>query len=225
MVAPTSTRRRRKATTTGARKRAAKPVGYQAMVRLVPQRPMVDMGVFDTTASVVVSNTGSSSYMNNIVLGTGQGNRIGDRIMMRGIYYKLQVGPLATQNGDQGVRILLVYDKQCNGAGPTAPLPLASATYDAYKNADYRERFVILKDWLIGCGGFGQAFPGSLDSKHSNIQTGYIKCELPTQYNASAGAITDCVSGSLLFFFIGNVASTGTNTPGVNYSTRVLFEK
>ena len=103
-----------------------------------------------------------------------------------------------TNSSGQG-RILIVYDRQANGAAPAATDVLTSNTIMAIQNLDNRDRFIILadifpyaQDETLAAGNNGAGSGGIMAYKR------YIKCNLETIYGGNAGTIADINSGSLL---------------------------
>lgn len=185
-------------------------------------------------------NLGATSFTNTMAYGNLNvlpylpaapgGQRATERVMNRSIQWSYTVAPGSAQVINQVVRILIIYDKQCNGADPASPLPLTAASVYAFKDPGYRERFQILRDFTL------QVTPQTAapltgvtnyqGAKHAQVQTGYLKISLPTQFNNGvAGTIADISTGSLLLCLLGDTAAGMNTTPVINGFWRVVYSQ
>jgi len=95
-----------------------------------------------------------------------------------------------TSTGTSPLRVLVVYDKQPNGAAPAATDILAADTIQSVNNLSNSRRFVTLCDEIIPC--IGTQGPGS---DHRVI---YKKLNQAVEFNAgSAGTVADIQTGSV----------------------------
>lgn len=184
-----------------------------------------DLNYVDTAFSYASTNTVTTTSLNLCTQGSSPASRYGDRTLNMFINWNFFIRTGTAQVTEQGLRCLLVYDAQPNSAIPGGSLPLASASVTAHRDADYRQRFYILRDWFMlvfpaGTGGSGY----SNDSKKDVIQKGYQKVNLPSQFTGNAGTIVDIVSGSLLLCTIGDTASGVNVTPQIIGTFRVIFK-
>lgn len=147
----------------------------------------------DDTAPKITTGvtTWTINTLNDCAQGTTATTRIGRKILMKSINIQ---GVVATSTGNTA-RILIVYDKQPNGAVPLATDVLTSNTLMAMQNLDNRDRFIILAD----------IFPYDQEENIANPSASsgfgwkrYIKCNLETIYNGTLGTIADITTGSLL---------------------------
>ena len=98
--------------------------------------------------------TGQVKLMNGIQTGSGYFNRTGSKIEMKSIQIKAYIYILATATQDFG-RVLLIYDRQANGAAPSFSdiiqgrqqdgTTVTNTSFDMI-NLDNRDRFVVLRD-------------------------------------------------------------------------------
>jgi len=173
--------------------------------------------------------TGQYFMLNGVQEGAGFYNRIGRRIRMKSLHFRATIKPSGTNVAafaTTATRIMIVYDRQANGAIP-APADLiqsyqdngtsSSLVWDGI-NMNNRDRFVVLMDnYLtlppVGAMGASPAssvlsFQSANESKagHTQGQTlmnRFIKLKgLETHYKASSNpaAIGDIATGSLLLF-------------------------
>lgn len=154
------------------------------------------------------ATTWTINCLNDVAQGTSATTRLGRKILMKSV---LVQGTL-TNTTAQG-RILIVYDRQTNGAAPAATDVLTSNTIMAVQNLDNRDRFIILADiWPYAqdetlCGevsGAGSA--GPMGYKR------YIKCNLETIYGGNAGSVADINSGGLFMMTNCNGGTVGGET-------------
>lgn len=144
------------------------------------------------------------------VQGTGSSNRYGDKVLAHSLQYQFACTAAIANSLS---RVLIVYDKQPNGAVPAGNLPLTSASPVAFKDPDFRNRFVILRDFLID----NLPSYNMNQTKHDGLQKGIIKLNKISTFNGNAGAITDVTTGSYLFMIF------STNAAATVGQTRILF--
>jgi hypothetical protein len=101
-------------------------------------------------------------------------------------------------NTSDVARFIVYWDKQCNGAAATmADILDTSVTNDVYafRNLQNSSRFAILYDktYSIACGGgISTSFGENVKGLKINV-----KCNIPIEYGASTGAITDLKSNNI----------------------------
>lgn len=176
----------------------------------------------DTTAlSSPCITTGNLTLLGAVGQGTDENQRLGRNTMMKSIQFKGELQAGAT-NAQSIARVILLYDRQPNKAAPVMADILTSVTYNAFRNLDNKDRFVILMDKMysvIGPGGTGV----STESVQRAIDK-YIKLpNLLTNYtNSGTGTSADITTGSLWLFTLGD-QSTASLGSSLNYYARVRF--
>jgi len=72
-------------------------------------------------AALACNSTGSIIPLNLIVAGSSFFNRVGRKIEMKSVLFEANIAPLAAARScvSDTLRILIVYDRQPNGANPT----------------------------------------------------------------------------------------------------------
>ena len=113
-----------------------------------------EIKAIDVAVSQKFQALGLVKLMNGIQTGSGYFNRVGSKVELKSIQIKAYISILATSTQDFG-RVLLVYDRQTNGAAPSYSdliqgrqqdgLTLTNNSFDMV-NLDNRDRFVILRD-------------------------------------------------------------------------------
>ena len=112
-----------------------------------------ETGYIDVAAAdYVLDTTGSVTLLNTVAQGAAVTQRVGKKIVMKGLQCRgnLQNGSTANSND---VAFMIVYDKRPTGALPTVSDILVSASSSAMNNDANTGRFSILKrhdDILIG---------------------------------------------------------------------------
>lgn len=174
-----------------------------------------------------LSDSGSAILCNGCIQGLDALNdRIGRKILMKKITVRYTCGvPTASlttgtgyQNNGDTVRVIVVFDKQANGAAMTlGSLMNISGTFNAplgNRSISTIDRFIVLADKMH-----------QLSLSGPNTCTGelVIPCSLETVFTTTNnGDITDIISGSL-YTLIFDANSTG-NLPGAwAHSSRVEF--
>ena len=205
--------------------------GYQRGVSFRRQ-PKAELKAYDV--SFTNSNftaVGNFTTLNAMTQGADVFQRIGKKTYMKSIHIRgliFQNSGATTQ--DTG-RILLIYDRQSNGALP----PLASILQDSNAAAGTtnlseisipaRARFQIIRDYqvalpiAVATGALLPAFIVNDPIKASFNVNMFVKCNLETMYNGTAGTVADIVSGSLFLVTV----SGNSNQWGFSFSTRLRY--
>jgi len=130
--------------------------------------------------------------VNNLIQGATVANRIGNKIMMKSVDLKLGFHALAAFTGV--LRIMLVYDRQPNGAFATLTdmllsQPLGAAQAFSGINIANKSRFQMIRD---------QYLPIDPGAGMAHVVHWYCKGRWETEYGASAGNIGDLRTGAML---------------------------
>lgn len=171
--------------------------------------------------------------LNGCQVGTQNYNRIGRKIRMRSIAIRGQIQPTDTTIAATMCRMIIVYDRQTNGAAPTYANIMQSqditgttaSTAFSMVNLDNRDRFVIVRDKFYGFGAIDSTATQALSSASPGIYpiNEYVKCKFETIFNTgSAGTVGDISSGSLYLFWVASNASAAGVQATV--STRLRFD-
>lgn len=199
----------------------------------------IDSGLTSTSG---LNGTGAVICLNLVRAGSSFFNRIGRRIELKNITFSAIIAPLRTSTAatSEYVRILIVYDRQTNGANPAIADILQSTdqsganTTSSFSgiNLNNRDRFRIFADERITLpnitvvGAITTSPSVDIDPMKTtfNIKR-FIKLgrEL-TQYKAdSAPAVVgDIATGGLFLVFLGSTGA-GAESYAVNWESRVRF--
>lgn len=178
-----------------------------------PSYPPAELKVDDTAPGALsIPTTGTfatTGAINNIAQGTNNATRIGSRICIKSIAYRMDfdINSAATTTA---VRMILFWDRQPNtySTGLVATDILASASYLSFNNPANSDRFVILRNVNLGLatGGPQTAF-----------LEGYVKINMVSSY---LNVTNEPTTGALGCLWLSDQA---TNTPTVNAQFRVRF--
>lgn len=187
----------------GRRPRRRMNYGRQALreVRKVKRDldKQIELKHFTTSVAIAALVNQTAQYSSLIIIpqGDDQGERIGDKITLKSISYKLQIGIAANETGGAACRFMLIYDRRPNGAQATAAEVLNTArTYGLMNlnNTADKGRFQVLHD---------QVWTYSIAGKQLGFEKAYIPLKnLPVLYDAEVGDITDVQRGNLFGLFI-----------------------
>jgi len=190
----------------------------------VPELKFVD---FTSNSNFASSATPPSAVpLLLCVQGTAPYNRIGQRIQLVSMRIRGQVAPIATTSASSFGRIIVVYDRQANGASPSWTDVISQ--YDqggnlnsgvlAGLNMGNRERFIVLIDeqytfssQTITAGAVSSVFPLTATEKvpiMANFDR-YVKLRgLETHFNqTNGGTIADIQTGAIHMFVAGDATS------------------
>lgn len=194
-----------------------------------------------------VADTAAAPFMNKmlcingVVEGAGFWNRIGRRIRMQSVTINFQFYPGTAQLSNPVYhRILLIYDRQPNGALPADSDVLRSfnaansggvSYWFSGMNMNNRDRFLILKDFRFCEGDQAQASTPtvgliSTGSKNQFCWSWHVKLKgMETHYRATTSdgpiaGVADIATGSL-FLMNTSTGLTGTLPEG---SSRLLYQ-
>lgn len=177
---------------------------------LGPEQKGVDTILTDIALPVTDAFTGAA-VLNLVAAGTNPVQRVGRKMRMTSFQYRFHLGTVAgaPANGNVPVRILVVYDRQPNGAAALNTDLLSTANFQGVLALTNSERFLVVSDQIHECSSAGPT-----------VGKVYKKLSLDTMWSSTSGAIADIASGSLLMF----IATSGwTGAPVINLVSRVRF--
>lgn len=194
-----------------------KMTGYNFLPTRVSAKGELKDKTTQFTNRIVAAQTTATtaSTLMTMAQGTAATERVGRRIVMKSLWVRWVLSMAATSAGNSGVRILIVYDKQTNGAAAATTDVVDTDVIQSFKNLGNERRFITLMDEHIEC--LGTQGPQSVFGQR------YIKMNLPAEFNSgTTGAISDVQTGSLLMFVWqnGNIITAG---PLSTIITRVRF--
>lgn len=208
----------------------------QYINRLVPARRNVGLKpekkTVDIDTSSTISSTASINLLNGIQEGTSFYQRVGRKVSLMSTRVTGRVEWVLNATGPslgEYIRIMIVYDRQTNGAAPALADILqnvnnagtATTTSESGLNMNNSERFFVIRDKRIVVGNAAspqpgsdvsiQAFQGTTESS-LNIDM-YCKLKgLQTHYNGTSNpaVVGDITTGSLYLVIVGTTAVANT---------------
>jgi len=188
--------------------------GKQALRDLNYLRTFINTEIHNTDASQAgqaSSTTASFNLINGTTTGDAVNNRSGQSIKCNGISLRYYVVGNASANWIAG-RVMVVYDKQSNGAIFAIGDLLTATTPVSVRTVGNQMRFLVLydKNYVLSWNG---------DS--SVIEDVNISCMNHTEYNTgTAATVADIVTGSVYLIHFSDQA---TNTSAVTWHSRYWF--
>lgn len=188
-----------------------------------------------SVATYQANTTGSITLLALPILGSDFNQRIGRKIFLRSLYVR---GSVKIENSgvasaivtpSQQARMIILLDKQPNGAAPAITDILVSAHPASQLNLNNRDRFNIIKDKCYTFGPYTvsttatQSFAAVGGGIIYNVKM-YKKLKCDMIFNATnGGTIADINSGALYMVWIGDQASSSSDINAI-LSTRVRFD-
>jgi len=179
---------------------------FQARSASAPERKNIDLSTSFTTGAAFAFSAGQ--LLNGCAAGTGATNRVGRKMLMKSLQFRAAVNSNAGNAGN--ARVLVVYDKQTNGAAPAITDILGADLITAPMNLSNSDRFVVIADVLT---------EGPTDITTTWHEKHYKKLGLETLFGNTGSAVTDINSGSVYMFVAGGTGAAIT----VNLYNRIRF--
>nr|WAE42178.1 MAG: capsid protein [Cressdnaviricota sp.] len=213
--------------------------GFGQYSKPLPYYRQPELKVVDTTEQTnVLGATGIFTVVNVPQVGAAFYNRIGNEIEMKSLHLIGQIALTGTAPVPQFEydRVIVVYDRQPNGAFPSASDLLTSYTssggtsttaYD-HLNPNNFDRFKVLADIRLAFNWNATAALTDHEAKAKDYKGEYninrfINLRgLSCKYKASAGTIGDVTTGALLVFTVGTSATANAPYQFV-WSARLRF--
>jgi hypothetical protein len=180
-----------------------------------------ELKFLDTTWNVNPSATGQIvlDSVNEVAAGTGESQRVGRKVTIKSINMRFVPNLNSTAsaaNTDDGMRVILYHDKQCNGAAPNVVDILESADYLSFNNLSNKNRFRILMDKYVdlsSASGISATF-----GKIAKTKQFYMKCNIPIEFSSTTGGIAEIRSNN-----IGVLCISDKGVSDVNGNVRIRF--
>lgn len=205
------------------RQRSARGISSASVFQNISRNPELKFLDLLSASALVAAQTVANGLilLNGCAQGTDAVQHIGRQITMKSLYWMLQGALAPTTTGTCSVRMVIVYDKEAEGAAPTVAAGVQTDIFnqdniEAQMNLNNRDRFVVLVDEVIECIGTGgpQAF----------MRKGYRKIQLPVVFNASAAATVAAINTGSVYAIIWNSGTLAVANGTCNLQTRIRFE-
>lgn len=164
----------------------------------------------DVSSSATFSSTMVYERLTAIAVGTTDITRIGNKILLKDVLVRLRFIMNSSATATQ-CRWILFVDKECDGAIPSAPQPLASSSTEAPNSMDFSKRYVIVKT-----GNVSLSINGTRDFAIKCYKNLNIHCD----YDGTGSAVADAKENQL---YIGFISSEATNVPTYSLYSRVKY--
>lgn len=158
-------------------------------------------------------STTTGNLLNGIASGTNDNQRIGNIVQPIKLDVNIQIQQIyysSLTNINNPIRLLIVWDKQCNGNLPLLSDCLDTATVESLKNLNNRDRFVNIIDYtcnpLISGTINGTSTIITTKNKHFSIDL----TDLKQTFGSNGSNIADIKTGSLVAFYIANEVSANS---------------
>ncbi len=189
--------------------------GYEKRIRLTPTQLAVlkkaadvELKFHDIDVDDAVIATGFSvqTALLTIPEGNGEEERIGRSITIKKINWRFRVTLPTTAVADETAdtaRVVLVWDKQANGAAPASTDVFETNDFQSFNNLSNNRRFRILMDKTYSIrsqGGSGRGATDTLSYAENVIDdTCFKNVNIPIEYDntATTGAITTIRSNNI----------------------------
>jgi len=187
-------------------------------------------GLYDAANSAAVEPTAAFTgitEINNVVQGAGAYNRVGQKIVIQSVALKMNLHALCAAvggtNGYLTARVMIIYDRQTNGAFPAIGDILSANITTAPNltsglNMARKSRFSIVADQYYDFGPNGTTTATvSIFRNRLNLETEYGAASTPA-------VIGDIATGSLLVLAFATRAGIATNyCTFTDFSSRIRF--
>nr|DAO75535.1 MAG TPA: capsid protein [Cressdnaviricota sp.] len=180
---------------------------------------------FDTTLNFLMDATGEVPATGQLCLipqGVTESQRVGRKCVIKSILIKAIAlySPAAGADPYMTGEILVVLDKQCNGAAAAITDVLTGTQVNtALHNLANSQRFVVLKRIKIGfnpTAGVTTAYAGA-----ARKIDWYKKCNIPIEFSSTTGAIGEIKSNNI--FLLAGSSTAGDDLVTVSGTCRLRF--
>lgn len=177
-----------------------------------PNQNLPEKKFFDTTLAFAIDSTaetGTTAVLGQIDLipqGDTESTRDGRQVTIDSISIKglLTFDPAASADASGVTYICLVQDMQANGAQAAITDIFTTSTLVNQINMSNAQRFKILKKWTHEWNPLAGA-TGAYNTENRFIDY-YMKCNIPLDFSAGTGAITELKSNHIFLAYGSNAA-------------------
>lgn len=166
----------------------------------------------DVAVSETPNTTGTVIYLNDIAGNDSLAGRDGLQVRLKSLQMRL-TSEVNVSDVDTFVRIMVVIDKQPQGALPSITDILESTSITSVRNLSFRKRFVILKDTV-------QKLRSGAVSNNIQFMRLYKRLDMKSIYNSTGSGISNIESNGLFLVLFSDEA---TNPPTISGTTRVRY--
>ncbi len=182
-----------------------------------------ELKFFDTVvAGTALATTGiiTSPSLNIVPQGTTESQRVGRKMIIKkiGMRFLLQFNSSTTETADV-VRIIVVLDKQANGAAFAITDVLETASEGSFNNMANKNRFTILMDRYESINKINDI--GTNINEYTQSWSWFKSCDIPIEFDNSVttGALTSQTSNNIAVFGI----TLNSTTLSLGYTCRIRY--
>lgn len=172
-----------------------------------------NIDVSTTFAPPLTASFATPQLLNPVPQGSGQNNHVGRKYTIKSMQYRAILDLTGGQNVSQH-RIVVVYDKQTNGAAPIASDVFSTNSFLSPLNLNNADRFVVIDDFT--------SEPSPTSDLNTSVKR-YVKCNLEVICGGTGSAVSDINSGSIYMFIANNSDPTIGSVTGAFVYTRCRF--
>jgi len=169
----------------------------------------------DITGNCVVNTVGAIVLLNPLAQGYDNGYRVARFVKLTAYELRAYVTS-ASEASAQTARLIIVYDRQTNGAAPVMLDILSVASPISTYNSFNLDRFEVLYDNLYAVREHGTDF------KQPNFDEDGELSHTCNYNSSSTATVADYVNGAVFLLSIGNVAA-GETAATMYYRTRIYY--
>lgn len=186
--------------------------GTQALKEVRKLKRDINSRVEKKVATATVSINLAAGVAQYITLaampqGTTGATRIGDKITIETLAWKLRLAVADTETLGASLRVVIVYDRKPLGAAATWQQVFHLNDINALMNMDnqYRGRFQVLYDQMFGLNVAGEQM---------KFTKGFLKANKKVLYNGNAGTVADIQYGHLFMMAMSQSNDQNANISG-----------
>ena len=146
-----------------------------------------------TTTIVAAQTVGNPLVLNSVAQGTTPNTYLGRSLTMKSLLIRWAGYLDATTTGSSGLRMIVVYDKQTNGAIPVTTDVFQVDQMTSPMNLNNNRRFEVVLDEMIPCVGTGGPQAWFVER--------YVKMNRRTEFSGAGAGVTQIATGSLVAYF------------------------
>lgn len=208
------------------RRRSGMPRAIMRATR-APELKSWDFTDASSRAMVLVASVAGATTMttgmtvlNVLGSGTGYSERLGNKVSNQSLAVEADFALAQTDASAAVIRVLVIYDRQPNGAFPAIADLLsnnssATVTFNSAISIPYRDRYAVLRDTQLPLD------PGSGLSRHFEC---YIKRPLQSSFKSTAYTDVRDIGAGALYLVAFYVQLYGTTVPTIsNVHSRLRY--
>ncbi len=157
----------------------------------------------DMDDAVIAGGMNVQAIINAIPQGTTEVQRIGRKCTIRSIGWRFACtlpNSTTSANTSDVVRVMMILDKQCNGALPANTDIVESSDYQSFNNLGNKNRFRTLFDKTYDLTTSAGGGDGTTEDYGEDILTDsfFKRVNIPIEFDSTTGAITEIRSNNII---------------------------